>query len=182
MNRKQFWCNVEDCKLAHYCRGFCRLHYGRFWKHGDPLKTSLEMHGMHKSPTYKSYRSMIARCENKTVNGYESYGGRGIKVCDRWRHSFLSFLGDMGKRPTGKTLDRIDNDGNYEPGNCRWATLREQQANRKIANEFPGVHFLKRTNKWQAKIGLNGKSKHLGTFGTKEEAVMARTRAERIMG
>lgn len=71
---------------------------------------------------------MLARCFNPKTNGYERYGGRGITVCERWRgpDGFENFLADMGERPAGMTLDRRDNDGNYELGNCRWATLVEQ--------------------------------------------------------
>ena len=83
-----------------------------------------------KRPEYRSWGSMIQRCTNPRNSAYGWYGGRGIKVCDAWRESFLAFLGDVGPRPSPKhSIDRIDNDGNYEPGNVRWATKIEQAQN-----------------------------------------------------
>lgn len=85
-----------------------------------------------QTPEYMSWQAMKVRCENPNASNYHLYGGRGIKVCKRWRSSFPNFLADMGSRPKGKTLDRYpDGDGNYEPGNCRWATPKQQAATRK---------------------------------------------------
>jgi hypothetical protein len=81
---------------------------------------------------YRCWTSLIDRCENNNNPKYEDYGGRGIKVCQRWRKSYESFLADMGRKPSAAhSIDRIDNDGNYEPGNCRWATASEQNLNQR---------------------------------------------------
>lgn len=86
------------------------------------------IHGLSESGTFRSWASMITRCTNTKVPSYQRYGARGVKVCDRWK-SFSNFLSDMGERPQGTSLDRIDNDGNYELGNCRWATSAQQNNN-----------------------------------------------------
>ena len=89
------------------------------------------IHGLWKHPLYKTWADMKTRCYNTKDKYYKDYGGRGIKVCDRWIKSFPNFLQDMGERPTGYSIDRINNDGNYEPSNCRWATNKEQQNNQR---------------------------------------------------
>jgi hypothetical protein len=88
-----------------------------------------------RTPTYISWCGMIQRCTNPRNPRWMDYGGRGITVCERWR-SFENFLADMGERPSGLTLDRRDNDGNYEPGNCHWATQSEQVRNQRRNNTW----------------------------------------------
>lgn len=88
--------------------------------------------GYVKTGTYRSWRAAKNRTTNSSFRYWDNYGGRGIRMCPRWLDSFENFLADMGERPEGTTIDRINNDGDYEPGNCRWATPTEQQKNKRI--------------------------------------------------
>ncbi len=97
---------------------------------GCLMSDSKTTHGHSRDRTYRSWDGMKQRCLNSNAGNFHKYGGRGIMICERWM-VFENFLADMGERPEGKTLDRMDNEGHYEPENCRWATGSEQNMNRK---------------------------------------------------
>lgn len=104
--------------------------------------------------TYNSWASMIARCHKAYAGNFERYGGAGISVCDRWRKSFDNFLEDMGERPDGMTLDRIDSSGNYTPENTRWLSVKHQQRNRKnnVWITFNGETLCRED--WAKRLGM----------------------------
>lgn len=105
---------------------------------------------------YHSWKLIRQRCRNPVATGYDSYGAKGIDVCDRWYHSYDNFMDDMGVAPEGTTIDRIDNSKGYEPGNCRWATHIEQLNNRPSFNR-PIEHEgeVKNLAEWAAEIGVS---------------------------
>lgn len=108
-----------------------------------------------RTPEYNAWINMIQRCEDKSLRAYHRYGGRGISVCPEWRHSFATFLANMGRRPTSShSLDRIDVNGNYEPWNCRWATWKEQQRNRSnnVRVTIGGVSLT--LPEWEERTGI----------------------------
>lgn len=120
----------------------------------ETLRAVRTTHGMSGSSTYIVWCGMIARCENPKEPAYSDYGGRGVTICDRW-HSFEAFFEDMGERPGSLTLDRIDNAGNYAPGNCRWAT-RIQQARNKRSNRL--LTYKGETlplSEWAERVGVS---------------------------
>lgn len=94
-------------------------------------------HGRSKDPLYRVWRAMINRCHNPNQVSWPNYGGRGIVVCERWRSSFANFISDMGERPLGASLERLDNDRGYEPANVVWASKSEQDANKRSNRLLP---------------------------------------------
>jgi hypothetical protein len=129
-------------------------------------------HGMSRSATYTAWCNMISRCRDSKNPAFKNYGGRGIKVCDRWM-KFTNFLDDMGEKPKGLSLDRIDNQRGYFPDNCRWVEWKHQMRNRRCK----GVH--KQGSSWIAKIVRNYKNIYLGSFTTEAEAKAAYEKAKK---
>lgn len=116
-----------------------------------PIKHGHARHGQ-ENPTYIVWLGMRRRCLDKGDNAYYLYGARGITICERWG-DYRNFYEDMGERPEGRTMDRIDNNGNYEPGNCRWATITEQNRNTR-SNRF--IAFAGETltiRQWELRLG-----------------------------
>ena len=124
---------------------------------------------------YQSWSSMLDRCRNPKNKKYPRYGGRGIRVCPQWETNFESFLSDMGPRPSIKhTLDRIDNDGNYEPGNCRWSTNREQSLNRSTTKILTYRGESMSIAEWAIKTGIPDHviSRRVGMLGWDADAAL----------
>ena len=128
-----------------------------------------------KHPNYSAWAAMKGRCNNKNLPQYEDWGGRGISYCDRWK-DFANFCEDMGIKPKGLSLERSNNDGNYEPDNCKWASRHEQGQNKRVyKTNALGQNgtFKKRDRFIVAKNWNNRKYKIAGSFATMEEAQTA---------
>jgi hypothetical protein len=150
----------------------------------SPVKQDLPLYSKH--PLYMTWRMMNYRCFSDVHTNFETYGGAGITVCERWRwdnHSGLSnFIEDMGERPHKHTVDRKDPYGNYEPSNCRWADKRTQQNNfRKERDTVSGrLGVVPWDDRWAAKVNFNGAPFTLNIFDTAEEAAEARDNAVKL--
>jgi len=137
-------------------------------------------HGLRKHPLYSVWDGMTQRCTNQKTKAYKNYGGRGVVICDEWRGNFKPFYDwclSNGWRK-GLEIDRIDNDGNYEPSNCRFISHRLNNLNTRMQENntsgYVGVCFNKNKSKWVSAIKIHQKSKHLGYFEFKQQAVEAR--------
>lgn len=121
--------NIKNIRFTHLRNGSIK---SCGCKKSLMIKNSKTTHDKSKSSEWGIWNGMKQRCSNPNADNYSYYGGRGIKVCDRWFNSFENFLDDIGQRPSMKhSIDRINNDGNYEPSNCRWATKSEQRKNQR---------------------------------------------------
>ena len=136
--------NTKSCGC--YCRDSAKR---RMLTHGDNINRST-------TPEYNAWASAKARCENERHPKYPSYGARGIKMCDRWKENYVAFLEDMGRRPSPSlSIDRIDNDDDYEPGNCRWAMPIEQGNNRRNNRRIEVNGVSKTISEWARVIGIS---------------------------
>jgi len=142
----------------------------------EATRAAIVTHGMYRSREYRTWKHMIQRCTNPNKPEWPKYGGRGIAVCERWLTSFENFYADMGPRPHEFSLDRENNNGNYEPPNCRWADLSTQARNsRKVPSvnrsRFKGVYFC--NGAWQAQIRHLSRGIYIGSFPSEELAAKA---------
>jgi hypothetical protein len=142
------------CECGTTCRvRTCNLTSGKTKSCGCTRHDSVTKHGMSETPEYHVWEGMLQRCTNPQYHQYSYYGGRGITVCLRWMQ-FENFFADMGRRPPNLSLERIDNNVGYEPGNCRWATKTEQQNNRRNTVNLTIDGVTKSVTQWSMETGI----------------------------
>jgi hypothetical protein len=121
----------------------------------NTLSRIMATHGKTYTKEYNTFRGMLERCSNKNHRAYKNYGARGITVCDRWLNSFENFLEDMGEKPSSKhSLDRIDNNGNYEPSNCRWVDNKTQSTNQRTNLKIKYKGETKCLSRWAKHLNI----------------------------
>lgn len=182
-------CKIPQCELKHHGFGYCKAHYSRVKRHGDPHFVTMVVGENRKDDSlYYRYYGILARVRYRGHIGYKNYGGRGIGICKEWLppYGYKRFKEYVLSLPNaeveGYTIDRIDNDGDYEPSNIRWATRHQQASNNRHAKGVVGVNWKKRDNRWQATLVVNGKLVLGKYFEKYSDAVNARRKAEAEYG
>lgn len=168
-------CKIEGCDRPKKAVGVCGMHYHRLVRHGSfdtPVRGNNTF-----LPEYNAWKGAKRRVLNKNCNAYPDYGGRGIKMCDRWLRSFDAFLEDMGSKPDASfTLDRKDVNGDYTPENCRWTDDSVQNHNQRLRKSnnsgFKGVSWDSRGKRWVANIWKDWVRIYLGCSEEPEIAAL----------
>lgn len=175
------WRSLCSCGKKVICQSG-DLRYGKTLSCGCWGAETRKTHGLSYDPLYNVWNDMKKRCGNANCKSFPDYGGRGIKVCERWLESFENFYEDVIKDyEKGLQLDRRDNDGDYEPSNCRWVTPQQNSMNKRgyknSTSRYKGVSFNKLSKKWVAKIQKDGKPLHLGLYSSEKEAAQVYSKA-----
>lgn len=173
--------NIKEIRGSHLSAGLIQS-CGCFRNEQSSVRTHI-LHkantktGLSGSPTYNTWCGMKSRCSNPNTKHFAEYGGRGIKVCDRWLESFENFLADMGECPKGLTIERINNNGSYEKSNCRWATRKEQQNNTRQNQNITYYGMTKTATEWGEFLGIKAKIIHARlSYGWPINKVLAKTK------
>ena len=172
-------CKIDECNNKSRARNWCKKHYMRWLRHGDPSFVKMTMHGYSKHPLYDVWGMIKQRCCNKNCPNYKDYGSRGIRVCDEWKNSaktFIEWCLENGWKK-GFEIDRIDNDGDYYPENCRFVTPKKNNHNQRLLQKnntsgYRGISYRSRNKKWVSQITINDKNIYLGLFNSPRLAAL----------